>query len=175
MAAEASVAPDVLVEKVETQRAVAEAVIRLPEPLRSALILRYYVELPVREVARTLGISPKVAESRIRRGLEALRGDFVHRFGAHWTAALTPLLELLPAAATAAAVGTAIVTTQTKLLVAGACALVLLSVYATFYSFGGGGAGVGTRGRGRRRGPGGRRCARSRAHRPAGAGGLVVT
>lgn len=41
--------------------------------LRLALVLRYYLDLPVGEVARVSGCSEHAAESRIRRGLAQLR------------------------------------------------------------------------------------------------------
>lgn len=120
--------PDELLEKVEAQRAVSEAVIQLPEAMRSALILRYYEQLPVREVARLLQISEKAAESRIQRGLQQLRESFKSRLGASWAAAMAPLLRSSSVAVTA----TLAMTAKSKLIAAGACALILLGAFAAF-------------------------------------------
>ena len=54
-------------------RSVTRALLRLPESLRAALLLRYQEDLPVRDVAGSLGIGLSAAKMRIRRGLEALR------------------------------------------------------------------------------------------------------
>lgn len=47
---------------------------RLPETLRSALLLRYQEDLPLEAVARSLRIGLSAAKMRIQRGLEQLRG-----------------------------------------------------------------------------------------------------
>jgi DNA-directed RNA polymerase specialized sigma24 family protein len=41
--------------------------------LRAAVVLRYWLDLPIHEVATALGCSDAAAESRIRRGLHQLR------------------------------------------------------------------------------------------------------
>ena len=46
---------------------------KLPHDQRLAVILRYYLDLPFKEVAQTLGISTKAAKSRTYRALERLR------------------------------------------------------------------------------------------------------
>jgi RNA polymerase sigma-70 factor, ECF subfamily len=45
---------------------------RLPREQRMTLALRYYLDLPIDEVAGVLGISVSAAKSRIRRALRAL-------------------------------------------------------------------------------------------------------
>jgi RNA polymerase sigma factor (sigma-70 family) len=47
--------------------------LRLPDELRAALVLRYYEERSHREVAEALGCPAGTASSRIRRGLDKLR------------------------------------------------------------------------------------------------------
>jgi len=42
---------------------------------RSVLVLHYYLDLPMREVAETIGIPMGTASSRLHRGLEALRAS----------------------------------------------------------------------------------------------------
>lgn len=49
------------------------ALYKLPHDQRLAVILRYYLDLPFKEVAQTLGISTKAAKSRTYRALDRLR------------------------------------------------------------------------------------------------------
>lgn len=44
----------------------------LPERQRDCLVLRFYLDLPEREIAETLGISPNSVKTHTRRGLAAL-------------------------------------------------------------------------------------------------------
>jgi RNA polymerase sigma-70 factor (ECF subfamily) len=46
---------------------------RLSEPQRLALILYFYLDLPLAEVARILGVQPAAAKSRVYRAARALR------------------------------------------------------------------------------------------------------
>jgi RNA polymerase sigma-70 factor (ECF subfamily) len=52
---------------------VREAVARLDEPQRTALVLRDIEELPAREVARRLGVTEEVVRQRARRARQTLR------------------------------------------------------------------------------------------------------
>ena len=56
----------------EQTDAVLEALRSLPERQRACLVLRYYEELGVAEVAETLGISPNSVKTHCRRGLASL-------------------------------------------------------------------------------------------------------
>jgi len=102
------------VEKLEAQREMAEAVLRLPDTFRSAIFLRYYEERSLREVARSLGIGEKAAEARIYRALDLLRADLRKRFGTNLAAILAPLATPL------------LMTTQSKLA---AIAVLILVVF----------------------------------------------
>jgi len=51
---------------------VVAAVRALPRRQRDCVALRYYLELPVEEIARTLGLSPNSVKTHLRRGLRAL-------------------------------------------------------------------------------------------------------
>src|SRR5262249_40197952 len=76
----------------------------LDEPYRTALLLRFFDDLPPREVARRTGVPVETARARIRRGIEQLRGrlDAAHGGdGRAWKLALVPLIA--PEAAAAAA------------------------------------------------------------------------
>jgi RNA polymerase sigma-70 factor, ECF subfamily len=59
--------PDV--EHMDLERALA----RLPDGDRQALFLRFYMDLPVEEVAVALGVSPAAAKARIYRACHRLR------------------------------------------------------------------------------------------------------
>jgi len=62
-----------LATRLEVARRVVEEVQRLEEPQRSAVVLRYFEELPPRALARRLGVPVNTARSRVRRGLDTLR------------------------------------------------------------------------------------------------------
>jgi RNA polymerase sigma factor (sigma-70 family) len=49
---------------------------RLPERRRAALVLRYYEDLPVNEIARLLGCRPGTVSSLLHRGLADVK-EFV--------------------------------------------------------------------------------------------------
>lgn len=55
--------------------ALLEAVMALPDRDREAILLRYYENLPLREVARVLRVPTQTAASRIRRAVKRLRGE----------------------------------------------------------------------------------------------------
>ncbi len=62
-----------LAERVELHERLAHAVRSLDEPYRSTLVLRYFEELSVREIAQRQGVPVRTAETRIARGLKQLR------------------------------------------------------------------------------------------------------
>ncbi len=94
-AATSSHAPDsASTERLARRKAVLEAVLVLPEALRTAIELRYFEGLPPRVIARRLGIPVETCRSRVRRGLEALRAEFDRREGGggrRWAFALAPI------------------------------------------------------------------------------------
>ena len=49
---------------------------RLGRKDRLALVLRYYLDLPTDEVARTLGVTPVAARVRVHRALAKLKPEF---------------------------------------------------------------------------------------------------
>ena len=57
--------------------AVRQAVAALPQRQRTALILRYYLDLPVEEAARRMDASPDAVRSLTKRAVAALREEFV--------------------------------------------------------------------------------------------------
>lgn len=70
---EALPATDELVQRAELQARVAEALVGLPEPYRSTLLLRYFEELDAAEIARRRGIPAATVRSQLARGLARMR------------------------------------------------------------------------------------------------------
>ncbi len=64
---------DHLVERVLLQRELVSAVLELDEPYRSTLLLRFFEELPPREIARRTGTPLATVNSRLQRALARLR------------------------------------------------------------------------------------------------------
>lgn len=60
-------------EQVADAEAVAAALAALPPRQRSAVVLRYYADLPEREVADLLGVSVGTVKSSVSRALERMR------------------------------------------------------------------------------------------------------
>jgi RNA polymerase sigma-70 factor (sigma-E family) len=56
----------------ESRRAVVAALRSLPHRQRECLALRYYLELPVDEIAAVLGLSPNSVKTHLKRGLRGL-------------------------------------------------------------------------------------------------------
>lgn len=65
--------PDAAVEPEEDQQALTLAVMNLPVKLREAIILYYYQDMSVKEIAAALGISQPSVSSRLTRAREKLR------------------------------------------------------------------------------------------------------
>jgi RNA polymerase sigma-70 factor, ECF subfamily len=61
-------------EDKDRDRAVREAVYRLPEKYRAAMILFYFHEMDVAQAARTLGLPEGTLKARLSRGRDILRG-----------------------------------------------------------------------------------------------------
>jgi RNA polymerase sigma-70 factor (ECF subfamily) len=62
-------------EEGETYIDLRQAVMRLSPDERLPLVLHFYLDMPLDEVARTLGVSPSAAKSRIYRAAKRLRND----------------------------------------------------------------------------------------------------
>jgi RNA polymerase sigma-70 factor (sigma-E family) len=60
------------IELRDVQRQVIDALRALPHRQRDCLVLRYYEELGIEDVAATLGISPNSVKTHLKRGLRAL-------------------------------------------------------------------------------------------------------
>jgi len=84
-------AADVVAEA-ETQRRVVAAVCALPEPYRTTVLLRFFEDLPPREVAQRLGVPVETVRTRQKRAAGMLRRELGGTDGGEWLAALAPLL-----------------------------------------------------------------------------------
>ena len=72
------------IELQEDQREVIEALRDLPHRQRNALVLRYYEELGIDDIAEAMGISRNSVKTHLQRGLAALEqrlGDATDRIG----------------------------------------------------------------------------------------------
>jgi RNA polymerase sigma factor (sigma-70 family) len=108
-----------------------DAMARLGDRERDALILRYFEERPLSEVGTALGASEEAAKKRVSRALDKLRGYFAKRGVAAPASSIAGLVaahsvQTAPAglaktaAATALAKGTATVSVSTLTLIKGA-------------------------------------------------------
>jgi RNA polymerase sigma-70 factor (ECF subfamily) len=88
---------DRLVAEQEIRRRLIALVDTLPEGEREVVLLRFWRDLPPRDVARELGIPVNTVRSRTQRALERLRGRLDAEHGGDrraWCLALVPLLDL---------------------------------------------------------------------------------
>lgn len=64
-----------------TRLSLLDGVDRLPPQMRAALVLRYYADLPVEEVAATLGKSPNTIKAQLQTALDRLRVQLADPIG----------------------------------------------------------------------------------------------
>jgi len=115
-----------LVERVEEQRFLAREVLKLEEPFRSTLVLRYYEGLSSIQIAERVGSNDNTVRWRLKRGLELLRERLDRRHGGDrgaWLALLSPLTprDFAPVTAPPASTGSGV-----GLWFAGAAAMLAL-------------------------------------------------
>ncbi|HUR27207.1 MAG TPA: sigma-70 family RNA polymerase sigma factor [Planctomycetota bacterium] len=111
-------------ERVLEQRKLADAVLALDEPYRSAIALRYFDDLTPRAIAARQGVSYEAARQRISRGLAMLRVKLAREDGSHqrnWM-----LLAALPAPSGVLVTSLGGAWMSGKLALAGVAILVLL-------------------------------------------------
>jgi RNA polymerase sigma factor (sigma-70 family) len=68
-----SAGPGDLASESTTRLSLLDGVDRLPTQMRAALVLRYYADLPVEEVAAALGKSPNTIKAQLQTALDRLR------------------------------------------------------------------------------------------------------
>jgi RNA polymerase sigma factor (sigma-70 family) len=127
--------PEEIVAREESRRSVIDSLLGLDEPYRSALLLRFYEDLSVSEVARRLEVPEDTVRTRLRRGLERMRKRLDARYGGDrmlWGLALAPFAGLRIDSAAAAAcaapaaglysliTGVVLMTSKVKMIVAAA-------------------------------------------------------
>ncbi|GAA4862148.1 SigE family RNA polymerase sigma factor [Kitasatospora terrestris] len=62
----------------ETDERLGAALRRLPPRQRTAVVLRYYADLPTGLVAEEMGCSPATAKTHLARAMKALRQELAH-------------------------------------------------------------------------------------------------
>ncbi len=100
----------------ETQHVLMEAVMALEPAHREVVVLRYFEELPPREIARRLESTGSAVRSRLSRALAVLRTRLDRRYegdGRAWLKALLPL-AVVPKRTTSIPLGTAAMNAKTK-------------------------------------------------------------
>ncbi|HEX6884191.1 MAG TPA: sigma-70 family RNA polymerase sigma factor, partial [Planctomycetota bacterium] len=114
-------------ERMELQRWLAEAMLRLAEPYRSAVILRHVEGLDPGTIAARQGCSGEAARQRIARGLAQLRAELDVRHGgrAAWCLILAPWVGR-PAGPLSASLTTGGILVGSKTLLASLAALAAL-------------------------------------------------
>ncbi len=81
-------------ERLGVQQGVVRAVLALPEPYRSTVVLRFYEELPPRAIAARQGVPVATVKTRLARGLALLRAALDEEHGGDgraWALFLAPL------------------------------------------------------------------------------------
>jgi len=134
---------DDVVVRAETQQRLGRAVLALDEPYRKTVLLRFYDDLPPREVARRMGVPVETVRTRARRALELLRGHLDRESGGDghsWALALIPLIRA-PEVGTSprpvswsAATGAAIMASVATKNAVGLAAAVLLALAASWHA-----------------------------------------
>jgi RNA polymerase sigma factor (sigma-70 family) len=100
-AAATAPSPEELLERARTERRLADRVLALDEPYRSAILLRYYEGKSSAEMARALGIPAGTVRWRLSEAIEQLRVQLDAEHGgdrARWRALLLPIAHLAPQA-----------------------------------------------------------------------------
>lgn len=89
--------PEEVAEDLGRQRRVLDAVLALPEPLRSTIHSRYFDDFSPHEIARRTDTSVHTVNDRLRRGRQQLRERLASEIGdgeRGWALALLPLASL---------------------------------------------------------------------------------
>lgn len=125
-------ASDRLVERVAVERELVAAVLELDEPYRDTILLRFFEELPPREIARRLGVPVNTVQSRLTRGLARLRDrlDRDHGRRGAWVGLLVPVAQK-SGALSKALVGGWIVNAKLTLSIVGVIVVGTLAALAT--------------------------------------------
>ncbi|MEW6744900.1 MAG: sigma-70 family RNA polymerase sigma factor [Planctomycetota bacterium] len=97
-----------LVEEAHLRRHLVGEVLRLDEPYRTTVLLRYFREMRAQQIASLQGIPVATVKTRLHRALERLRKHFDDEYGGDRAAWCLPLIHLATTGVHAAAtLGTA--------------------------------------------------------------------
>jgi len=115
-----------LVERLGRQRAVVGAVLDLEEPYRETVLLRFFDELPPREIAARMDVPVATVQTRLRRAKERLREALEPEVGGDltlWALAVWPALDgkhvAVAGASAGLSTGALIMSLQMKLVAVG--------------------------------------------------------
>ncbi|HEX6811268.1 MAG TPA: sigma-70 family RNA polymerase sigma factor [Planctomycetota bacterium] len=111
------------------------AVLRLPEPFRAAVLLRYYDELSPTQIAARLGVPAATVRTRVARGLERLRAELDAEHGGERAAWALPLLAFPAPAPLASLPLSTLLAMKKSFVVAAALLLAAVSALAWFVWF----------------------------------------
>ena len=120
-----------LVQKVAVQRELVDTVLRMDEPYRSSLLMRYFEEQPPQEIARRLGVPVATVHSRLKRALAQLRErlDDAHSGDRQaWLLAFVPLAESSKSSAAAVSPLVGAILVNIKIVLAVLVAIVIGTV-----------------------------------------------
>lgn len=104
---EALPSTDALVAEVDLERSLKDLVLRLDEPVRTTVLLRYHEGLSSAEIARRQRVPAGTVRWRLKRGLDLLRVELDERYGGRgsWLGAFAAFGRVDGAAAIGAASG----------------------------------------------------------------------
>lgn len=83
-----------VVARAQAQSRLVEAVLALPEPSRSTILLHFFDGMSAEEIARREHVPGSTVRSRLSRGIAELRRKLERDGGAGWAAMLAPLADL---------------------------------------------------------------------------------
>lgn len=88
--------PEKMLGRLELQAKLAEVVLGLGEPYRSAVLRRYYAGETSQQIAKSLGVPAGTIRWRLKRGLELVRCELDRMAGGrgNWMAMLVPLVPV---------------------------------------------------------------------------------
>ncbi len=126
-------------ERVELQRQVIEAVQALSEPYRTAVMLRFWEDLPPRRIAERLQVPVATVRTRLRRATILLRADLDRDHGGRsaWATLLGPWADGVGLSAATTSAGarllfTGVLLMTTKAKIAAVAAAVIATVLLTW-------------------------------------------
>ena len=81
---DATTQPEILVERAEQRRFLAEAMVRINEPYRRTLLWHFFEGWSTAKIAQHEGVTASTVRGRIKRGLDSIRLDLAQQWGMDW-------------------------------------------------------------------------------------------